>query len=89
MDHQPTIVDNPLGENFLFRGGDKGGDGVILLHANSQIQRPQIGLSGLYEGGWSEVLEICKSSSTTDQQPQQQEEAGTMVHGYKAFFNYW
>jgi hypothetical protein len=32
MNHNARIVSNPLGNNFLFRGGDKGGDGVILLH---------------------------------------------------------
>jgi hypothetical protein len=78
MDHQPAVVHNPLGNNFLFRGGDKGGDGVILLHANAELARPQIGMSGLYEGGWQQVLEICQSSGQ-----------GGSTEGYKAFFNYW
>eukprot|EP00977_Amphora_coffeiformis_P002270 scaffold426_cov219-Amphora_coffeaeformis.AAC.32 len=75
MDHQPHVVENPLGENFLFRGGDKGGDGVILLHAWDDLERPQIGMSGLYEGGWQQALEICQNDvGSTDT--------------FKAFFNY-
>ena len=79
MDHQPTVVENPLGENFLFRGGDKGGDGVILLHPHSDFGRPQIGMSGIYEGGWKEALEMCKTVSSSD---------NTVTENFKAFFNY-
>ena len=75
MDHNPQVVENPLGENFLFRGGDKGGEGVILLHARDDLERPQIGMSGLYEGGWQKALEICQ----TDQ---------GCTDTFKAFFNH-
>ena len=74
MNNHATVVKNPLGENFLFRGGDKGGDGVILLHARDDLGRPAIGMSGLYEGGWQDALEIC--------------ETGENVDSFKAFFNY-
>lgn len=75
MDHQPQVVENPLSQNFLFRGGDKGGDGVILLHGRQDLNRPQIGMSGLYQGGWQEALELCKSGDTHSED-------------FKAFFNY-
>ena len=76
MDQHQSVVENPLGENFLFRGGDKGGDGVLLLHANADLGRPQIGLSGLYQGGWQEALQLCQSQSAS-------------AEDFKAFFNYW
>lgn len=75
MDHQPHVVSNPLGDNFLFRGGDKGGEGVMLLHARPDLERPAIGMSGLYQGGWEQALEIC------------QHDAESRDH-FKAFFNY-
>lgn len=74
MDNHPQVVENPISQNFLFRGGDKGGDGVILLHAREDLKRPQIGMSGLYQGGWQEALEMCKSGENTE--------------NFKAFFNY-
>ena len=77
MDHQPAVVDSALGTNFLFRGGDKGGDGVILLHSQPHIGNgDEIGTSGLYQGGWQEALAECFDY------PQQAPPL------YKAFFNY-
>ena len=79
MEHNHQIVDNPLGNNFLFRGGDKGNDGVVLLHAQASLGRPEIGTSGLYEGGWQQALQLCLANDSAEQQN---------ADAFKAFFNH-
>jgi hypothetical protein len=73
---QERIQKNPLGDNLLFRGGDKGGDGVILIHNHKEFGLPEIGtFSGLYQGGWDAALAAC-GNGTAD------------VNDFKVFFNY-
>lgn len=67
--------DHPLGQSLLFRGGDKGGDGVVLLHNQAKFGTPPIGTSGVYQGGWDMAMAAieAKEADVTD---------------FKAFFNY-
>ena len=86
MDHNPRIAQNPLGQNFLFRGGDKGQEGVILLHNQHAIfadnaEEYQIGQSGIYQGGWQGAMEMLESP------PDAQANDGSHEQ-FKAFFNY-
>lgn len=78
------LYDNPLGNNFIFRGGDTGGEGVILLHnqkhnniistnTNNIIQ--EIGCTGIYQGGWDDAIQSCEIGITKPKD-------------YKVFFNY-
>jgi hypothetical protein len=69
------IADNPLKDNLMFRGGDKGGDGVILLHNRENLGQSAIGLSGVYQGGWDAALEACAKGDAD-------------VGDFKTFFNY-
>jgi Uncharacterized ACR, COG1678 len=75
MPESSNIQNNPLGNNFLFRGGDKGGDGVVLLHNKEHLGQSVIGLSGVYQGGWEEVLAACAAGEAD-------------VNDFKLFFNY-
>lgn len=76
-------VDNPLAKNFLFRGGDKGGDGVTVLHNRPELAQSAIGddddtgLSpfGIYQGGWEAALAACRDGSAS-------------VDDFKFWFNY-
>jgi Uncharacterized ACR, COG1678 len=69
------ITGNPLGDNLLFRGGDKGGDGVILMHNRESLGQSVIGTSGVYQGGWDAALEACANGEAD-------------VGDFKVFFNY-
>ncbi|KAL7566254.1 hypothetical protein ACA910_011315 [Epithemia clementina (nom. ined.)] len=75
MEHNPVVPNNPLGSNFLFRGGDKGQEGVILLHNQKDLGQNEIGMSGIFEGGWQAALESCALDSKE-------------TKNFKAFFNY-
>ena len=75
MEQNPVVPNNPLGTNFLFRGGDKGQEGVILLHDQDDMGQNEIGLSGIYEGGWQIALDSCAEGSKD-------------TKNFKAFFNY-
>lgn len=44
-----------LTENRIFRGGDRGGEGIILLHDHADWNVEEIGDSGIYQGGWDAV----------------------------------
>ena len=66
---------NPLGQGFLWRGGDRGGDGLILLHNHPEFGQVEIGTSGIYEGGWEAALEACATGQTK-------------LEDFKIFFNY-
>lgn len=67
---------NPLGNNLMFRGGDTGGVGVILLHDNhNNNQQPPIGNSGIYQGGWEDAILACSNNLAS-------------ASNYKVFFNY-
>jgi hypothetical protein len=79
MEQHAKVVENPLGESFLFRGGDKGDEGVILLHQRADLERPQIGLSGLYHGGWEAALALCQTEGS---------EKPDVLDDFKAFFNH-
>jgi hypothetical protein len=73
---QERIQGNPLGDNLLFRGGDKGGEGVILIHNHKEFGLPEIGTSsGLYQGGWDAAL-AASANGEAD------------VNDFKVFFNY-
>lgn len=69
------IQGNPLADNLMFRGGDKGGDGVILLHNRKDLGQSAIGLSGIFQGGWDAALAACAKGDA---------DAGD----FKVFFNY-
>lgn len=75
MEQNPAVANNPLGGNFLFRGGDKGKEGVILLHDQKDVGQNEIGLSGIHQGGWQAALESCAVD------PQK-------VGNFKSFFNF-
>jgi hypothetical protein len=60
MNHNARMVSNPLGNNFLFRGGDKGGDGVILLHNNPPPHLPP----PYYQGDGITVYKITDNDSS-------------------------
>jgi hypothetical protein len=79
MSQDPALANNPLGENLLFRGGDKGGEDVVLLHSHADLGQSSIGegddASGIYQGGWDDVLKACSESKIDPQ-------------SCKVFFNY-
>lgn len=80
MEQNPNVVENPMGQNFLFRGGDKGKDGVILLHDQEDVAPfSEIGDSGIYQGGWDVALEKCRQAEKGE---------ATYAQSFKAFFNY-
>ena len=64
---------SPLGQQLLWRGGDRGGDGVVLLHSREELGQSPIGMSGLYQGGWEAAMEAATVENADD---------------FKAFFNY-
>lgn len=64
-----------LGDNLIHRGGDKGDDGVILLHDIGNDASQMIGTSDLYQGGWGEAIQACENGTATPD-------------NFKAFFNY-
>jgi hypothetical protein len=74
-DPNAAIQDSPLGENVLFKGGDKGGDGIILLHSQETLGQSPIGMSGIYQGGWDAALAACANGAAD-------------VDDFKIFFNY-
>lgn len=51
-----TVVGAPA-SNLLFRGGDRGGDGVVLLHDADDAGRP-VGDAGVREGGLDDVRRL-------------------------------
>jgi hypothetical protein len=63
MSQDEKLAGNPLGENLLFRGGDKGREDVILLHTYADLGQSSIGegddATGVYQGGWDAVLDAC------------------------------
>jgi len=72
----PGKFDNsPLGETLLFRGGDKGGDGVVLLHNRPELGQVEIGGSGIYQGGWDAAVAAIEAKQSD-------------VDEFKAFFNF-
>jgi len=66
---------NPLGESLLFRGGDKGADGVVLLHNRPELGVSEIGASGVFQGGWDAALAAVAANEAD-------------ADDFKAFFNY-
>jgi Uncharacterized ACR, COG1678 len=90
-----SISSNPLGQNLVFRGGETGNAGMILLHNQSPSDvssddnnnnsnsnnnmSDEIGTSGIYHGGWMNAIQSC--SVLTNQ-------AESNTYNYKAFFNY-
>jgi Uncharacterized ACR, COG1678 len=76
---------HPLGDHFIFRGGDTGGKGVLLLH-NQKPLHPnhvnsvtEIGYSGIYQGGWDEIIQTSISTSTN---------SDSSTASFKIFFHY-
>jgi hypothetical protein len=51
-----SVGESLLADNFLFRGGDKGGDGMILLHNHSEIMGATQITKDIYQGGWDAAL---------------------------------
>lgn len=70
-----NVKNSPLGDNLMFRGGDKGGDGVILLHNKEQLGQSLIGLSGIYQGGWDAAIAACTAGDA-------------IADDFKVFFNF-
>lgn len=77
-----TDTSNPLYRNFLFRGGDKGGDGVMILHkygfgqAVRNADEMEAGVPSFSHGGWDAALDLAETSSTS------------VSDDFKFFFNY-
>ena len=58
------IENNPLANNLIYRGGDKGADSVFMLHNQESIGGGNmIGTSGIFQGGLSDALEACQSGT--------------------------
>lgn len=54
------IKGNPMASNLIYRGGDKGGDHVFMLHNQESVGNGEmIGTSGIYQGGLQDALERC------------------------------
>ena len=73
INESSALQTSPLGQQVLWRGGDKGGDGVVLLHNRPELGQSPIGVSGLYQGGWDAAMEAATEDSVDD---------------FKVFFNY-
>jgi putative AlgH/UPF0301 family transcriptional regulator len=59
-----AIKDNPMASNLIYRGGDKGGDNVFMLHNQQDIgDGDMIGTSGIFQGGLQEALKACERGS--------------------------
>lgn len=71
----PGVVSGALSENFLWKGGMKGGDCAMMLHTDSSMNLSEIGTSGIYEGG----LQLAMASVDNGDQASNQ---------FKFFFNY-
>ncbi len=68
-----------LSEQLIFRGGDAGGDAVLMIHSVPEITTGSstthaLGASGLYQGGLQEALQRCRTRED--------------ALNYKFFFNY-
>ena len=74
-DNNDNNSNNPLGESLLFRGGDKGADGVVLLHNRPELGVAEIGASGVFQGGWDAALAAVAANEAD-------------ADDFKAFFNY-
>lgn len=70
---------NPLARLSVFRGGDQGQDGVVLLHNCSDFfgahQTSHEVADGIYQGGWDAALSACQRGSAHSD-------------SFKVFFNY-
>ncbi|EEC43037.1 predicted protein [Phaeodactylum tricornutum CCAP 1055/1] len=75
MEHNPALQKTPLKDNLLFRGGDKGGDQVVLLHNHEEIGQSSIGVSGVFQGGFDQAMAAC-------------EKGHRQTSDFKLFFNY-
>jgi hypothetical protein len=67
-----------LSNRLLFRGGNRGGDAVLLLHSVKSLASSQeIGHVGIYQGGGlQQAMEACQKGLATTSQ-------------FKFFFNYY
>ena len=71
-----SIKNNPMAENLIYRGGDKGGDNVFMLHNQPGIGNgDMIGTSDLYQGGLQDALLACQQGQAKPQD-------------FKFFFNF-
>ena len=67
---------NPIASNLIYRGGDKGGDSVFMLHNQESIGNGEmIGTSGIFQGGLRQAVELCATGQAKAQD-------------FKFFFNF-
>lgn len=57
MHEMADVVTGKLGDKLLYRGGNYGKDSAILLHNVTDLQKEEIGTSGMYEGGLASAVE--------------------------------
>jgi len=70
------IEGNPMASNLIYRGGDKGGDHVFMLHNQETVgDGVMVGTSGVFQGGLQEALEACSSGDAE-------------AEDFKFFFNF-
>ena len=87
---------SPLLNNLIYRGGNVGGETAMMLHSRKDLDRDEIGTSGIFEGGLAQALALGDDAGggTTETQQQQQQAVDAMTpqgmtnKQFKFFFNY-
>jgi hypothetical protein len=77
---------SPLLNNLIYRGGNLGGETAMMLHSRKELERDEIGTSGIYEGGLAQALSQVKTITEADADAN--EAQAPMVNDFKFFFNY-
>lgn len=67
--------ENPLYQNLIYRGGDKGGDGIMILHAHKEFGETvrdhdddddSMATVSFSHGGWDAALQYAATKGTAD-----------------------
>lgn len=71
-----SIQGSSMASNLIYRGGDKGGDHVFMLHNQESVGAGEmVGTSGIFQGGLQAALESCRSGAAK-------------AEDFKFFFNF-
>jgi hypothetical protein len=60
-DTATSIQSSVLLQNLIYRGGNTGGDVAMMFHSVSELERTEIGHSGMYEGGLEAAIRYVET----------------------------
>jgi Uncharacterized ACR, COG1678 len=87
-----SIQSSVLLQNLIYRGGNTGGDVAMMFHSVSELERTEIGHSGMYEGGLEAAIRYVETKQKDDESYIFQSSEGCVpirpVERFKFFFNY-